>query len=189
MDRDRLFVETLHDLQERVSPTPKSEYDVLRAAGLLRQLLTDDAPLLHQVNRERRLTIRFRANVREPSWKKVPGLPAPVFWMTADGLDPASGFPGRQVEELPLDAFLAIVVMGIQDVELTVKDIIRQASHISGAVHAGTPSEESEVAMSALSGVIRVGGYDPVVKSLHAIGRVTVAALAPLGEQIEAGAD
>jgi hypothetical protein len=73
VDRDRLFLETLRDLEAR-SAGGATEYEVLRSAVLLRQLLLDQSPLLHQVNRDRKIPITFRANIREPIWK-IAGSP------------------------------------------------------------------------------------------------------------------
>ena len=62
MDPDQLFLKTLSDLERRTG-SEASEYDVLRSSALLRQLLLDGSPLVHQVNRHRRLTLVFRVNV------------------------------------------------------------------------------------------------------------------------------
>lgn len=42
--------------------TVADEYEALLAAGLLRKLLPDEAPLVHHVNRYRRERIGFRIN-------------------------------------------------------------------------------------------------------------------------------
>jgi hypothetical protein len=64
MQADQLFLRTLEDLDRRT--TAADEYEALLAAGLLRKLLLDETPLLHQVNRYRRERIRFRINGETP---------------------------------------------------------------------------------------------------------------------------
>jgi len=59
VDVDRLFLETMNDLDRRLD-APVDEYDVLMIAPLLRKLLLDDSPLVHLVNRQRRVKFRFR---------------------------------------------------------------------------------------------------------------------------------
>lgn len=58
MGPDELFLYTMRDLRRRVE-APTDEYDLLMAAGLLRKLLLDDQPLVHQVNRRLRLKFAF----------------------------------------------------------------------------------------------------------------------------------
>ena len=71
MQADQLFLRTLEDLDRRT--TVADEYEALLAAGLLRKLLLDEAPLVHQVNRYRRERIRFRINGETPLERTDPG--------------------------------------------------------------------------------------------------------------------
>jgi hypothetical protein len=59
MTVDELFLFTLEDLEQRVE-LGRGEYDALMAAWLLRKLLLDELPLIHEANRSRRLKLRFR---------------------------------------------------------------------------------------------------------------------------------
>ena len=53
MDVEELFINTLHDLELRISSS--DEYSVLMAAALLRKLLVDGGRLMDQANRKYRL--------------------------------------------------------------------------------------------------------------------------------------
>jgi hypothetical protein len=55
--KDRLFLHTYDDILNKVKR--RQEYDIIRASGLLRQLLIDSDPLIHQVNKKRRLKFKF----------------------------------------------------------------------------------------------------------------------------------
>ena len=120
VDRDRLFLETLQDLETR-SAGRATEYEVLRSAVLLRELLLDESPLVHQVNRDRNMPLMFRVNVSDPIWK-IAGTPAPSFWAMQDGFDPDTALTRPQIGELDLPAFLSRVVIVSRGTELTVKD-------------------------------------------------------------------
>jgi hypothetical protein len=78
VDRETLFLRTLDDLEARIRPGI-DEYEVLLIAGLLRKLLLDDPPLIDQVNRERKLRLRFVINARPPVWQ-LAGSEPPVYW-------------------------------------------------------------------------------------------------------------
>jgi hypothetical protein len=59
VDHDRLFLETLRDLNYKVRGDA-SAYELLRASALMRQLLLDSSPLVHKVNRRRQHRITYR---------------------------------------------------------------------------------------------------------------------------------
>jgi hypothetical protein len=137
VEGDQLFLETLRDLEKRTG-TAASEYELLRSAALLRQLLLDESPLVHQVNRGRHLRFAFRVNVREPIWKRV-GTDPPVFWSRHDGLDPETALVSAEIAEFKWGGFLGALVMIVDGRNFTVRDIIDQTAHVLGGVHAGTP--------------------------------------------------
>jgi hypothetical protein len=184
VERDRLFLETLRDLEAK-SAGGATGYDVLRSSALLRQLLLDDAPLIHQVNRERRLPITFRVNVRPPIWK-ILGPPLPEVWTLQDGLDPETA-PAPEIADLKLDAFLSQMVIFRRGEEFTVRDVIQQVANILGGIHAGSEQNPREQALAAVSAAFVIEGLDPVIRSLAAVGRVVVRALRPLQAEIERG--
>ena len=67
MRADQLFLRMLEDLDRRTTVT--DEYEALLAAGRLRLLLLDEAPLVHRVNRYRRNESVFVSTARH-RWKK-----------------------------------------------------------------------------------------------------------------------
>jgi hypothetical protein len=96
---DSLFVRTLDDLEARTRAAVP-EYDVLRSALLLRQLLLDPEPLIERVNRERRVKIRYRATAT-----RVPEDPRPVIWYVQDGLDPETRLAPGLTQEMKKEEF------------------------------------------------------------------------------------
>jgi hypothetical protein len=184
MEPERLFLETLTDLERRVNPADR-EYDVLMAAALLRKLLLDAQPVADQVNRRWRLKIRYRINAREPLWKRVGGLPSPDTWSMEDGFDPESALAGVQPQEVTRDGLLARVIMRHKGEDVTVKDLILHAANVKGAVHLGVPKTAKEKALSDLASSISIGGYGAGIRALQAIGRVVLKGLDPLRRRIE----
>jgi hypothetical protein len=186
-----LLLETVRDLaaRSRVQPDarPPTEYEILMAAPLLRKLLLEGQPLVTRVNREYRVKLRFLVSDVPPPWE-IPGLGIPasalMFWSEGDGLDPATAPPGPTVE-LTRDEFLGRRAMRVSDEDVAVKDVVRYAAHVLGAVHAGEPRSTAERALADVGGAIFIGGYDAVLQVLPAISRVVLRALVPLVAAVE----
>src|SRR6516225_2666286 len=100
MTVDELFLFTLEDLEQRVE-LGRGEYDALMAAWLLRKLVLDQHPLIHEANRSRRLKLRFRMYDNLPD-EGVEG------WGPGDALYPRPEWGNwKPVVELSLAAFLS----------------------------------------------------------------------------------
>src|ERR1700728_2684904 len=101
------------------------EYEALLAAGLLRKLLLDEAPLAYQVNRYRRERIRFRIN-GETSLERAILEDNPLFWAIGDAINPDAfrELPGISAPiDAKLDQFLARTVMFARGEHLSVGDL------------------------------------------------------------------
>jgi hypothetical protein len=181
-ERDQLFLLTLSDLEARCS-AETHEYDVMGIALLLRKLLLDADCLVDQVNRERRLKIRYVINDRP-----MPTEPIPLMWSMQDGFDPETAFRSFPKEVKKAD-LLARPVLAVNEFPIAVKDVIRYVAHVKGAVHAGEPKNDQERALIHMATAMQIGGFDPGVRSLLAIARVVLKGLRPLRELIEADSD
>jgi hypothetical protein len=182
--RDELFIETLRDLEARVQPGV-GEYEILMSSLLLRKLLLDGEPLMDAVNRDRRVRVTFLTNMREPIWSRVGGS-KPEFWSIEDGLDPDTALAGSEPQELKRDAFLAHRVMVVNGIDISVHDLIDQAAHITGAVHALVPTTDKQRILAEVSARLRVAGYGAAIRPLQAVGRIVLRGANPLREAIEA---
>lgn len=182
--REALFLRTLQDIEERIAPG-KDDYEVLMVAALLRKLLLDGDPLVHQINRNRKLKVQFTAVHRRPPTDR-----ATVLWTIQDGLDPDTAFPrlGGEVVRVSLDKFMALPVAAVEGVVIDIGSLIRYLAHVEGAIHAGTPGNDKERAIAKFSNGIGIGGMESgAVRAMLAIGRVTLKALQPLRQQMRAG--
>lgn len=181
-----LFRSVYEDLARRVRE-PVSEYDLLGAAALLRQLLLDGNPLMHQVNRERRLPLRFEVNNNRPEFP--PDLPQPDVHLILDGIAPTLATVTAGTVEVKLDGFLAWPLMLINGEAVDVHRLIDHVAHVLGAVHAGEPASATDRALAEAAGsVVRdlVGG-NIAIRGLRGIGEVTLAGLRPLYEAVVRG--
>ena len=177
MNQDTLFLKTLEDLERK--STSNDVYEIFMSSALLRKLLLDENPLIHQVNKNRRLKITFIINDRP--LENLPGL---VLWSVQDGFDPETAHSSNP-QEVPLDKMLKAPVMIIQGQVISTQDLIKFLSHVEGAVHAGNPSNKKEEVLHEAEKFLTIGGMPGGVRSLLAINRVVLKALKPLRDAIE----
>lgn len=161
---ERLFVATLADIDRKV--LAGGWYNLIRASGLLRQLLCDENPLLHVVNRAHHVAIRFETvDFRTPP----PGSPD-VHWQA---LDPRM-FPGAQTVVCNLGQFLAAPCLRWQGHEATVKDLIRTCANAKGGVHLGSARTENEQAVIDWDKACVILGEQPSLRVIAGICRVAL---------------
>jgi hypothetical protein len=163
----------------------------MKAGGLLRLLLLDGSPLVHEVNRHRKLLLVFRVVdplaaigteflevAREAEMVLLPGA---NLW---------PGPPGSRADvdavEMKLDPFLGFTIGFIEGVPLTVKETIRFASHVGGGVHARPADNDGEEILSTFDSMVPVNPEDaipnfaPVAQTVLGIAAVVVEPLLDL---------
>jgi hypothetical protein len=188
MEPDEVFVRKVQDLQDHVSVESltgiDSQYEVLMAGALLRELLVGDPPLMDTVNRSCHLRLRFDVS-RVTAYEQVVLADGPMFFARGDGLHPGAGFPGATVASLNRDQFLREMVMVIGGETITVRDIIDYVANAAGAVHFGDRTKDKRAAIAAIDAEFKIGGLDAALHALRAVGRVAVDGLGPLVKSIE----
>jgi hypothetical protein len=180
MEPPRLFLETLAELDMRLSS--QDEYDVLAISRILRLLLDDEQPLVHQVNRVHRLLLRF--NCTRSYIFRLPASLQPDTLTVQDGFDPETSIPGNERIEVDLQGLLSEVVAVHNGRRLSVLDVIKYEAHVEGGVHAGTPRDEQAAILKGLNASLRVGGYTPTLRQLKPIGRVVLRGLHELAQRV-----
>ncbi|MDA1330530.1 MAG: hypothetical protein DWG76_06775 [Chloroflexi bacterium] len=182
-EKEELFIETIGDLKKRLEST--NEYEILGISGLLRKLLIDNNPLVHQVNRNYKKKLDFEISV-DQFFENLdkPGIPRPEMYFVQDGIDPETSRPGKASKSVGLQALLATPVMLIKEKVYSVKDIVKFEANVMGGVHSGYP-DSSQEQISVISAEISIGGFRASLRQLKAIGRIVVRALEPLILQIE----
>jgi hypothetical protein len=178
LDFRRHFLDVCNDLERKIQSN--REYDILKASGLLRELLFDARPLVHQVNAPYKLKLRFEIGVSTP----VPAsLGEPAFWSKQDGLYPPDGRPGTRTAGVDLDGLLAAPVLRTKGTSFTVRDIIDFEANVMGGVHPGVPQDDKEAQLAAIR-TLFMGDLPVSLSQLKAISKVVLKGLEPLRQQI-----
>ncbi|HET6204765.1 MAG TPA: hypothetical protein VFI25_18380 [Planctomycetota bacterium] len=173
-DAESLFVDTVQDLRGIcLQPTP---YSLLRASGLLRQLLLDSTPLIHAVNQKQRVQLWFEVSDLEAEGTKAEGIGG---WRN---LFP--GIPGVPTQRLDLAGFLREVPLWWEGRKFTVRDVILTAANAKGGVHAGPPKDEKQAALLGLDAFLKLFGTDASINVCLQIAAVTLRAVGPLLGQV-----
>jgi hypothetical protein len=179
MDPGPLLLATLDELKRYVAAG--DDYAMLRAAALLRQLLIDGAPLVHQANRSHRLKLRFPVCGRQ--YAELVLADGPVFYSALGGIH-RSGPRGHQVELFSLDEFLAAKVLKLGSHILTIGDLISISANVLGGVHKGTPNTEKEQALELFNKVVIAFGHPISAAQMKPVVLVALEALEPLAEAV-----
>jgi hypothetical protein len=172
LDTFELFVRTLNDLDSKTRSN--DPYDILMIAGLVRKLLLDDYPLADQVNRKTKHKIRFEVG-SEPAFVKMLST---ATYIHGDAIDGKTA-PGP-TELLSKKEFLRFTIVISDGVRYSVKDVIKFAAHVSGAIHKTSPSTDAERSLQTIDSHFRFGRHSPSALQLRAIGRTVLNGLAPL---------
>ena len=173
-DAERLFLGTIADIDRMVQEG--SWYAVIRAAGLLWQLLLDQRPLLHEVNRLYKKRVCFDIH----NYDRKMRMPPPALeWID---LDPSS-FPDRDIMTVSLDEFLNAPCLVYDGVKASVQDVISACANVRGGRHFGTLQEVRKIHRQSiidLDGAVRMFGKEPSQLMVAGICRVSLRGLQPL---------
>lgn len=196
LDLQYLFVRVIQDL-DRIARSG-DDYDCLRVAALLRPLLLDERPLIHQVNRLHQLPLGFvvgRVLVDDVvDSSTLPPTSKPRLVKTRDGrrfdaagsaFDPET-FRGRP-QELSLDTFLAALVLKVDDHFVSVRELITNMAYVEGIVHPGAPkgTRPADSALLEWRRMLTTQGRHPILDTVAAIGRVVVASQVALAYECD----
>lgn len=172
---DDLFVLTLNELASLTNS--HSIGSSLRSAFLMRKLLLDGNPLLHQANKTKRHKIRFTVSSR-PNADSYDHIPIPDPLVHIQTLDPS--VTPSQIQNVTLQRFLGLPAAKVQSRILTVRDIISLAANEGGGVHLSqSPSQELQIISSKMP---LVGPILP--KIISTLAQITCHALGPLRQEI-----
>ena len=191
MDADQLFLLTMADLQARVAsaiprlrpgsaqPTPEQQYSSLMMAPLLRKLLLEQQPLVHRVNRSRRLKLMFPLD----HWPLVSGSSVGTLAIDSDPYWLAREFIDRE-GPMTLKEMLATPVVIWNGDSISAADIIRHVAHVQGGVHFDNPKSDIGRLLRGLEDDLTLSGDTPALGCLAAIGRLVLIGLGDLRERV-----
>lgn len=165
---EAFFIESILDLEEKI--LSNSWYPILRASGILRQLLLDN--FLHDVNRPYKASVRFPIYIPDLKTYGSHGFRVEGY----DG-DPNTRYVG-------IDEFLSSRAMLFEGQELSIREVIDACANAKGGVHKKGGRNDSQKAVLEHDITSSYGGLSPSLYTLQSIGRVTLRALLPLVEAI-----
>ena len=135
----KFFLLTLDDLRSRLNKN--TEYDLIRACGLCRQLILDKLTLYDLANKDFDINDNYYISY-EPAFHYgydrgnvnhfVTG------WMTINPIDT------KDAVTLGRKEFKSIVLITEEKYSYTVEDIIEDTSHFMGGVHSKDPHEKNK---------------------------------------------
>lgn len=207
LEREALFVETMHDLRHKLRDSG-STYELLRSSALMRQLLIDGSPLMHQINRKRQVPVQFHWVELRPDEFRRRGIPTPQSFAIGFAVDGAEGYPNGVMCAYHASggdqSFLKAIVALEGGEPITVRDMIKHAANVDGGVHAGVvrASEAGQQRLEQLrSSLLFYGGIEELARAfgltadqaslpggpatLRAVGRVLVRGLDPLVREVK----
>ena len=182
-EKEKLFVNTVLELEERF--TKKTEYDLLKASGLIRQLLVDNNTLVDQVNKNYKLKIKFKVTKRfkfdndniDSNGTKWNSLSAIMLFISPDK---SSDF----VELLSKDEFFKYQLLSHHETSFTVLDVIKICANKYGGVHIEDIEKGKSLELDRMSKLITFNGSKSVFHAIYGIIEVCLKALMPLKNTI-----
>lgn len=184
----RFFLDVLADL--RVKCDSKSNYNYVKAAGLLRQLLLDDPPLMDLINKEYKDKIVFGVRKQYPSPLNQHVGKDGVTYTTiiaVSFLNP--GADKKYVDYLKRDKFLKHRIFNFGGRDITVLEILKLNANKKGGIHLDNKPNKNtkelliDIANTTVNytGEITGGAY-----AVKEIGNITLKALKNLEDKVKA---
>ncbi|GAB3046895.1 hypothetical protein GCM10027214_06070 [Stenotrophomonas tumulicola] len=175
MSEEDLFLShTIYDLQQR--NISGKRYDMIRAAGLIRQLLLDNEPLIHKVNKKYSAKIVFKVIAAQLEQ-------LPTANVRAMAISPRN-WAKAKTEDLRLDQFLKKTVATYGECRISVHTAILTCAHVMGGVHYGKPTSDNENATIELDKQLRNKDSTLIIEIMRDISSIVIDALAPLHSKI-----
>jgi hypothetical protein len=177
MDAETLFIKSLDDLHFSINSS--DEYEILRAAGIIRQLFLDGAAsLVDQVNRKYQLKLVFK--VIEPKQPLIPGLPPPKMWCALDSIDPRRMPAARFSSDISRDSFFRLTIGSMDGTDYNIHEVAKFVANVLGGVHSGTPSDQKEKLLNELRDTYIFSNVNILLQHIQSIGRIILETLKPL---------
>lgn len=176
---ETLFVRSYDELSD--GTRARDDYERLKIAAVLRRLLLDASPLVHQANRTHKKKLRFCIN-KVGDISELPVKPDLLFH--AHGLDPKRFQIRDGTVDLKLDQFLAQPLIELQETVITIADVIKFAANKVGGVHLDATRDAHEMKIDAALAKVSASGMHPLAIALETVATITLTALKPLREAI-----
>lgn len=183
-EQETLLINIANELDKRLEKN--DHYNLIKASGLIRQLLLDEIPLIDVVNKNYKLKIRFKTQKQNHSFQNSFEQNG-VVWETVIGvhfIGPKHNDP-EYTSYLKRAEFLKYNIIYFEGKNFTVKDIIKLCANILGGVHFGKPKKEKEIFLDwANKTITYADGLNVCISAITDIIKIIVEAIAPLINEI-----
>jgi hypothetical protein len=188
-----IFLIKFDELEKLINSTSYFEVrDIPRVrdiASILRQMLLDGQPLIHQINRKYHFDIRFRVVLPQPPQSTPQSVLSDGVWWSWGHFNPDNPFQqGAATCDVNLEEFLNIIVHMKEGNEYSIRDIITYEANVDGAVHLGGPRGEKQkkLADPKISTSAYLGVFPAFLVELKEICSVVLKGVKPLKDKVEA---
>jgi hypothetical protein len=181
-NQEKIFLNIISELKKRYEN--QTEYDILKASGLIRQLLVDSNPIIEQVNRKYKLKITYRVQERiklpferfnedGTAWKPLYGI---VF------ITPQENSP---VELLNRDDFFKYELLSYHNEMINVLEVIKICANKYGGIHYDEKRNLKESSIDVTHKAFSFNNSSSVIRSMYSITGICLEALNPLAEKVK----
>ena len=174
LTHEQLFLLTLQDIRNKVSIG--TEYELVRACGLCRQLFVDYKPLYSLVNEKYKLKIEWVV----VNWGKFRKMRMHVNWLNPD----PTTLPNKPTISLSINQYKSHEILSLYNHSYTVQEVILGGSNYMGGVHAGVPKNNKERALAAIEEIVKDKDSPVGLYMLRAICSIIITAMDPLEKAI-----
>jgi hypothetical protein len=176
------FVNTLDELRQKCNTD--SNYNYIKASGILRQILIDENPLLDLVNKEYRKKILFEVIKPSPPIPKQSKGPDGTVW-TDIGMGMSFMSPSNDKsrnEMLTKEQFLKrrVITFGHQDI--SVLEIIKLSANKIGGVHIDTKQPNNIKDLNVLIGNSAMNFKGGITGGAYQVNEISIIVLKALNE-------
>jgi hypothetical protein len=187
-DHKKFFLEVLDDLKSKCDSN--SNYNYVKAAGLLRQLLIDEVPLIDIVNREYKEKIIYEVVKKSPDPPRQQiGQDGLVYTMVSSisFINPTPY--SRDLDYINKDQFLKYKIFNYEGRDVSVLEILKLNANSKGGVHFEKKDRltlDEFFVERANSGFVDIRGVTIGASAVSDIGKITLKALTKLEERVRA---
>lgn len=136
MEAKALFIQKMGELHEALYSS--DQYKMLNSSAILRQLLLDESPLIHIVNKTYKIKLVFK--VRKNDFLEFPeNVPKPSIRV----INPRLSIQGE--EYINLNKFLSFKVAIVDNQPFTIREIIKFVANVLGGVHFDSAKDKEEL--------------------------------------------
>jgi hypothetical protein len=182
-DSEKWLLEVLVDLRDKVETN--TQYTLIKASGLLRQLFLEGDCLVDQANRNHKIKLNFVTN-KGGEHGRIPIIQNGIIWepiLVVNFVDPKER--RDHTVNNNLQKFLMFEIFYFEGKAYTVKEVIRLGANILGGVHFSSKKNVDELSAKRLNNMVTTADKTTAVAhSLSQIARVTIKGLEPLEKKI-----